>query len=122
MKVFKADDCQHSFCLLPTPGLKAVIDSKPDCNFHLIVYGTPAEEGGGGKCLMIEKGVFDEADICMMSHPAPYDLPKPSCLGVAQYRIIFKGKILIGEFKCTFLFKIKTFGYLSDKCLIRCGT
>jgi len=73
-------------------GLKAVIDSKPGCNFHLIVYGTPAEEGGGGKCLMIEKGVFDEADICMMSHPAPYEIPSPSWLGVAQYRIVFKGK------------------------------
>ena len=45
--------------------MKAVIDAKPDCNLHLIVYGTPAEEWGGGKILMIEKGVFDEVDICM---------------------------------------------------------
>merc|ERR1719378_285065 len=39
-----------------------------------------------------EKGVFDEADICMMSHPAPYEIPRPCWLGVAQYKIVFKGK------------------------------
>ena len=57
----------------------------------MIVYGTPAEEGGGGKILMIEKGVFDEADICMMSHPAPCEIPDPIWLGAGKHTIVFKG-------------------------------
>jgi len=58
---------------------------------QIIVYGTPAEEGGGGKIFMIEKGVFDEADICLMSHPAPCEIPTPIWLGVGQYTVVFKG-------------------------------
>ncbi|XP_066927454.1 xaa-Arg dipeptidase-like [Clytia hemisphaerica] len=73
-------------------GLKAAMDSNKDLKMNLIVYGTPAEEGGNGKCLMIEKGVFDEADICMMSHPAPYEIPNPLWLAIDSYRVIFKGK------------------------------
>ena len=96
--------------------LKAAMESNKDLKISLIVYGTPAEEGGGGKCFMLEKGVFNEADICMMSHPAPYEIPKPSWLGVAQYRIVFKGKILIGECKCIFCLKIKLRA-ISVKCL-----
>ena len=70
-----------------------MLDSQPECKFHLIVYGTPAEEDGGGKIKMIEKGVFDEVDICMMSHPSPYEIPKPICLAITQYKIVFKGII-----------------------------
>ena len=73
-----------------------MIEAKADCNIQLIVYGTPAEEGGGGKVLMIEKGVFDEVDICMMSHPAPYEIPDPIFLGIATYTIVYKG--MLGKF------------------------
>nr|KAG5696808.1 hypothetical protein BaRGS_012831 [Batillaria attramentaria] len=42
--------------------------------FHsvLTVLGSPAEEGGGGKVKMIEAGVFDDVDVAMMAHPAPF--------------------------------------------------
>lgn len=35
----------------------------------VIVYGTPAEEGGGGKVYMAREHVFDEADIVLDWHP-----------------------------------------------------
>ncbi len=34
------------------------------------VIGTPAEEGGGGKIIMVDKGVFDNVDAAMIVHPA----------------------------------------------------
>ncbi|MBF7097466.1 M20 family metallopeptidase [Alkalibacter sp. M17DMB] len=34
------------------------------------VFGTPAEEGGGGKVIMLERGAFDELDIAMILHSA----------------------------------------------------
>lgn len=34
------------------------------------MIGTPAEEGGGGKIIMLEQGVFDDVDLVMMFHPS----------------------------------------------------
>jgi aminobenzoyl-glutamate utilization protein B len=34
------------------------------------VYGTPAEEGGGGKIYMVRAGLFDGADVVLDWHPA----------------------------------------------------
>lgn len=36
----------------------------------LTVLGTPAEEGGGGKVLMLERGAFDTLDTAMLIHSA----------------------------------------------------
>jgi len=33
-------------------------------------YGCPAEEGGGGKVLMVAAGLFDDADIALTWHPS----------------------------------------------------
>ncbi len=33
------------------------------------LIGTPAEEKGGGKAIMVERGVFDDLDAAMMIHP-----------------------------------------------------
>ena len=43
---------------------------------RVVVLGTPAEEGGGGKVLMAERGAFDGVDAAMMVHPADADLPR----------------------------------------------
>lgn len=37
------------------------------------VLGSPAEEGGGGKVLMIDRGALADVDIAMMLHPSPGD-------------------------------------------------
>src|SRR5699024_10217044 len=47
--------------------VKRVIGGHPG---NVYVMGTPFEEGGGGKILMIEEGVFDVADVAMMWHGA----------------------------------------------------
>ena len=38
------------------------------------VVGTPAEEGGGGKELMLRQGAFSDIDAAMMVHPANHEL------------------------------------------------
>jgi len=40
---------------------------------RVIVLGSPAEEGGGGKIYMVERGAFEDIDAALMLHPAPYD-------------------------------------------------
>ncbi|MGA3120594.1 MAG: amidohydrolase [Polyangiaceae bacterium] len=41
---------------------------------EIVLLGTPAEEGGGGKIEMIKAGVFDGVDAAMMFHPFDRDL------------------------------------------------
>lgn len=35
------------------------------------LLGTPAEEGGGGKVMLLERGAFNGVDAAMMIHPEP---------------------------------------------------
>ena len=41
---------------------------------EVLLLGTPAEEGGGGKITMIEAGVFEGLDAAMMFHPFDRDV------------------------------------------------
>ena len=40
----------------------------------VVLLGTPAEEGGGGKIEMIKAGLFEGVDVAMMFHPFDRDL------------------------------------------------
>ncbi len=63
--------CGHNLictiALLGAAGLRAVL---PEIGGKIVVYGTPAEETSGAKVPMAERGVFREADIILMAHPA----------------------------------------------------
>ena len=56
------------------------------------VIGTPAEEGGGGKILLLERGAFTGVHAAMMAHPAPMDMVEPPILAVAQFEVRYTGK------------------------------
>ena len=53
--------------------------------------GTPAEEGGGGKILMLDAGCFDNVDFTMIVHPTPYD-GIISSLANQKVFVTFKGR------------------------------
>ncbi|HEX3604306.1 MAG TPA: M20/M25/M40 family metallo-hydrolase, partial [Candidatus Dormibacteraeota bacterium] len=53
-----------------------------DVGIRVRVIGTPAEEGGGGKILLLERGLFDGAHAAMMVHPWPEDRLQATCLAV----------------------------------------
>ncbi|KAF8270590.1 hypothetical protein EI94DRAFT_1770781 [Lactarius quietus] len=44
---------------------------KHDIPGKIVLLGTPAEEGGQGKVILLEKGAYDEMHACLMCHPAP---------------------------------------------------
>jgi amidohydrolase len=58
----------------------------------LAVVGTPAEEGGGGKILLAEAGVFSEMDAAMMFHPGRLNLPGEDMIGRVKFKAEFFGK------------------------------
>ena len=63
-----------------------------DLGITVKVFGTPAEEGGGGKILMLERGAFDGVHAAMMVHPAPTELDHMPCLAVAHVDVHYTGK------------------------------
>jgi amidohydrolase len=69
-------------------GLAAVAD---EAGVTVSVIGTPAEEGGGGKIVMVEKGVFKDVDCALMIHPGPADVLEPEVLAAQSIDIIYTG-------------------------------
>lgn len=56
------------------------------------VLGTPAEEGGGGKILLLQRGAFTGAHAAMMVHPWPEDRLTATCLAVDHLQIAYTGR------------------------------
>ncbi|GAA0461919.1 peptidase M20 [Paractinoplanes deccanensis] len=56
------------------------------------LYGTPAEEGGGGKIELLERGAFAGLDLAMMAHPAPVDVAEAEPFAVSHSHVAFRGK------------------------------
>src|SRR5262249_58730566 len=56
------------------------------------VVGTPAEESGGGKILLLERGAFDGGHAAMMVHPAPFDMAAPPTLALSAFEAHFHRK------------------------------
>lgn len=59
---------------------------------QVAVIGTPAEEGGGGKMILRDAGVFKGIDCAMMTHMAMENVTRPIFLAAAGVEIIFHGK------------------------------
>ncbi|MFD7133582.1 amidohydrolase [Streptomyces sp. NPDC059894] len=85
--------CGHN--LIAAAGLGAAIAARaalgPDAGSVLAV-GSPAEEGGGGKVLEVEAGVFDDVDAALMFHPGVYDWVRAPLTAQEQYRVGFHGR------------------------------
>lgn len=56
------------------------------------VIGTPAEEGGGGKVIMVDAGIFDTVDAAMMVHPSNKNMTRRRSKTSHRLGIKFYGK------------------------------
>lgn len=56
------------------------------------VVGTPAEEGGGGKIILTERGAFRNSDVAMMFHPSARSMPIRGALAACRLTMTFHGK------------------------------
>lgn len=72
-------------------GYKAALE-KGLVKGKVVCMGTPAEEGGGGKVILITKNAFKDIDICLMAHPGPYDQCFPLFLAIERITIKYFGK------------------------------
>ena len=85
--------CGHN--IIATSSIGAGIALKEiaeDLKIRVKILGTPAEEGGGGKIVLLDQGEFEDASCSMMIHPAPYNVANPTLTTIQQYKVEFFGK------------------------------
>lgn len=85
--------CGHNVIAAAGVGAGVALASiADDLGITVKVLGTPAEEGGGGKILMLEAGAFDGIGAAMMVHPAPSELVQMPVRAVSHFIVRFHGK------------------------------
>jgi amidohydrolase len=85
--------CGHN--VIAAAGLGASLALAPfmtSTSGRLEVYGTPAEEGGGGKIAMARNGAFRNLAAAMMVHPADADLTSMRAIAIHECCAHFHGE------------------------------
>ncbi len=59
---------------------------------RVVVVGTPAEEGGGGKVPLLDGGAFAGVDAALMVHPADADLLAMDVVALHQAHVSYTGE------------------------------
>jgi amidohydrolase len=63
-----------------------------DLGITLRVLGTPAEETGGGKILMLDRGAFGGVHAAVMAHPAARDCVEPFYPASSPLTVSYRGR------------------------------
>ncbi|MYC37416.1 MAG: M20 family metallopeptidase [Chloroflexi bacterium] len=93
--------CGHNLIAMAAMGAALGLQANAsDLPGRVVVIGTPAEEGGGGKIRLLDAGVFDGVDATLSSHPfsnrtvIPAASPKGESWSLAMvgYRYMYHGK------------------------------
>ena len=93
--------CGHNLIAISNLGaMLGAVNALRDLPGKLVILGTPAEEGGGGKVRMIEGGAFSDVDISLSSHPSSNITVIPTSIAMDEswslamvgYRYAYHGK------------------------------
>lgn len=85
--------CGHNIIAASAVGTAlALADVADELGLTVVLLGTPAEEAGGGKVLMLEAGVFDDIAATVMLHPGPVDIAAARSLALSEVTIRYTGR------------------------------
>ncbi|MFF8875491.1 amidohydrolase [Streptomyces massasporeus] len=85
--------CGHNLIAAAGLGAALAVAAVPEVSAGTVLaVGTPAEEGGGGKAVEVEAGVFDDVDAALMFHPGVYSWARAPLTAQVQYRVAFHGR------------------------------
>jgi amidohydrolase len=87
--------CGHNLIGAAAVGAgKALLDvlREDDAPGTVVVMGTPAEEGHGGKVKMLKHDALDGIDAVMLAHPRWQTMPDTGCNAIARFCISFEGR------------------------------
>ena len=85
--------CGHNLIAMASAGaaigISKIMDKLPG---KVVLMGTPAEELGGGKILMIQNGAFDGIDFALMAHPGRENKIGGKSLAITDVTVEFFGR------------------------------
>jgi amidohydrolase len=85
--------CGHNVIAAAAVGAGLALAPVADeAGLTLTVLGTPAEEGGGGKIVLMEQGLFDGVHAAMMVHPAPFEMLEFPVIAATSFDIRYTGR------------------------------
>ncbi|UXA19189.1 M20 family metallopeptidase [Mycobacterium sp. SMC-4] len=85
--------CGHNVIAASAVGTAlALAEVADELGLTVVLLGTPAEEAGGGKVLMLEAGVFDDVATTVMLHPGPVDIAAARSLALSEVTIRYTGR------------------------------
>ena len=86
--------CGHNIIAAAAVGAAlALADVADELGLTVSLLGTPAEEFGGGKVLLLNAGVFDDLSLAVMVHPGPVDIAAARSLTLSAVRVTYRGKV-----------------------------
>ncbi len=85
--------CGHNIIAAAAAGAALALAEVADAlDLTVVLLGTPAEEAGGGKAVLLEAGAFDDIAACAMIHPGPEDIACPRSLALCDVEVGFTGR------------------------------
>jgi len=85
--------CGHNVIAAAAVGAGLALSrAADDAGLTVTVLGTPAAEGGGGKIVLLENGVFDGVHAAMMVHPAPFEVLEFQIIAATSFDIRYTGR------------------------------
>ena len=85
--------CGHNIIAASAVGTAlALAEVADDLGLTVALIGTPAEEAGGGKVLLLNAGTFDDVVATVMLHPGPLDIARARSLALSQVAVGYFGR------------------------------
>jgi amidohydrolase len=85
--------CGHNIIAASAVGTAlALAEVADELGLTVALIGTPAEEAGGGKALLLEAGTFDDVAAAVMLHPGPTDIAAARSLALSEVIVDYRGK------------------------------
>jgi amidohydrolase len=85
--------CGHNIIAAASTGAALALAPIADrLGITVLLIGTPAEESGGGKVLMLERGVFDEVAMAMLVHPSHQETCATPSLAINDLEVRYTGR------------------------------